>query len=59
MRRFEVPTISIQRLDDEDFVRTSGCFQIFTCENCYCAIVTCPSGFSCSSLKCTEYTHRN
>ena len=58
MRKFEKPIIDIQRFNKEDFVMTSGtCPQIHTCEDCYCAIVTCESAYSCSGLKCQIYNH--
>ena len=57
MRKFEVPIMRIQRLEKEDFMMTSGCYLIYTCEDCYCAIVTCASAYSCSGLKCMRYTH--
>ena len=53
MKRFEAPVMSIQKLVSEEIVRTSGCFEIFACEDCYCTAVQCESGYVCDGLKCS------
>ena len=52
MKKFEMPTMSIQRLEPEDIIRTSGCFEAYDCLECYCAAVTCEGDYSCTGFKC-------
>lgn len=53
MKNFEVPVMNIQRLDPEEAIATSTCFEIFACEDCYCTSVTCDDGYVCEGLKCS------
>ena len=57
MRKFEAPNMKIQKLENEDFIRTSSCYQSHDCEGCYCGIVICNSGYDCTSLICPVYRH--
>lgn len=52
MKRFEAPVMRIQKLVSEEIVRTSSCFEIFACEDCYCTMVQCEAGYVCDGLKC-------
>ena len=53
MKKFSVPTMTIQKLEDEDVMRTSGgCFEINACVDCYCGIVTCEGTYGCDGLQC-------
>ena len=56
MKKFEFPVMSIQKLDAEDFMRTStpSCFETFACTECYCGMVQCASGYECSGLVCNS-----
>lgn len=54
MKKFMNPVMSIQKLDKEEIIRTSGgtCFEIFQCVDCYCTAVTCDPVYTCDGLKC-------
>lgn len=53
MKKFGVPTISIQKLEPEDILTASSCFvEALACTACYCTIVQCPTGYECTGLVC-------
>ena len=53
MKKFTSPKMSVQLLEAEEIMRTSGkCFEIFACEDCYCTAVTCGDTYVCDGLKC-------
>ncbi len=53
MKKFEVPMMSIQKLDSENIIRTSGnCFETFACTECYCELVQCGGTYECTGLRC-------
>lgn len=53
MKKFVHPVMNVQRLEADDIVRTSSCFEIFACEDCYCTSVTCADAYVCEGLKCS------
>ena len=57
VKKFGVPMMVLQKLETEEFMRTSGCYQMYECEDCYCAVVFCDDAFSCTGLKCEFYDH--
>lgn len=52
MKRFEMPKMNIQRLEAEDVMRTSGCWESFDCQECYGLAVVCDGVYNCSGLVC-------
>ena len=53
MKTFEKPTISIQRLEPEGVMTASACFvEALACTACYCSVVQCPNGYTCTGLEC-------
>lgn len=53
MKRFEVPTLSIQKLDTDGVIYTSGCFvEAVACIECYASAAECPVAFTCTELVC-------
>ncbi len=52
MKKFEIPSMKVQKLDSADIMTTS-CFEIFACEDCYCTSVTCEGTYVCDGLKCS------
>lgn len=52
MKKFGAPKLSVQRLDVEEIISTSVCFEINACVDCYCTSVDCDGIFECSSLVC-------
>ena len=52
MKMFENPTMSVVRLEAEDVMRTSSCFETFECKECYCSAVTCDGIYTCAGLVC-------
>ena len=57
MKRFTAPMMEIQRLEPEDVLTGSDCtIESLGCTTCYCALVTCPSGYYCASNTCPSNT---
>ena len=57
MKRFTAPMMEIQRLEPEDVLTSSDCtIESLGCTTCYCALVTCPSGYHCDSNTCPSNT---
>jgi len=57
MKKFVAPWMEIQRLVSEDVLTGSECtIESLGCTTCYCALVTCPSGYTCSSNTCPRNT---
>lgn len=53
MKKFEVPTINIQKLVSENILTGSSCFEKFACTECYCSLVQCnQTKYSCTGLVC-------
>lgn len=54
MKNFEVPKMTLQRLNSEEAIAASTppCFEIYACEDCYCTSVTCDDGYVCEGLRC-------
>ena len=52
MKRFTVPTLSVQKIDPEEVMRTSLCFESFACKECYCGMVQCGGTYTCKGLVC-------
>ncbi len=54
MKKFETPKMRVLRLEMEDVMRTSGScgVQAKACLECYCQLVGCPDGYTCSGLVC-------
>ena len=52
MKKFVRPEINIQRLEKENVMSTSSCFEAFECKKCYCSAVTCDPVYDCSGLSC-------
>lgn len=52
MKKFDAPEMKIQKLEPEDIMRTSACFEAHACTSCYCSVVSCPNGYSCVGLTC-------
>lgn len=52
MKKFEIPMMRVQRLEPENIMRTSNCFESFDCKECYCRAVQCGGTFVCDGLVC-------
>ena len=52
MKVFEKPVMDVQRLDAEEIMSTSVCFEAFECKSCYCSAVTCDPVYTCTGLSC-------
>ncbi len=52
MKKFETPRMHVLTIEMEDVMKTSACFEIFDCEDCYCTSVTCDPVWECDGLKC-------
>ena len=52
MRRFEAPKMTVQKLEPEKIIRSSGCWESFDCKSCYADVVICTGGFQCTGLDC-------
>ncbi len=53
MKKFNVPEMQIQKLEQEDIMRTSTCFETFACKSCYCSVVQCGiDTYGCVGLVC-------
>lgn len=52
MKEFKAPTMNVQKLEQEEIVSSSSCFEVFACEDCYCTAVTCETGYVCDGLRC-------
>lgn len=52
MKKFSTPKMSVQRLEKEEIMRTSNCWESFDCKECYCKAVGCDSGYVCTGLVC-------
>ena len=52
MKKFEVPTITIQRFDKVEVFTTSGCAESYACLDCYCSAVACDPPYTCDGLDC-------
>ena len=52
MKEFNTPQMVIQKIEREEFIMTSGCWESFDCEKCYGDAVVCGSTYDCSGLVC-------
>ena len=52
MKQFDTPEMTIQRLEAEEIVRTSGCWESYDCEKCYDDAVVCGGTYTCTGLVC-------
>lgn len=52
MKMFNMPEMNVQRLEAENVMSTSSCFEAFECKSCYCSAVTCQEGYVCTGLSC-------
>ena len=54
MKRFEAPIMNIQKLANEEIIRTSvGCMvESLACLDCYCTSVQCSGTYVCEGLRC-------
>ncbi len=52
MKEFKAPTMNVQKLEQEEIVSSSSCFETFACVDCYCTAVTCDDAYVCDGLKC-------
>ncbi len=52
MKKFETPRMRVLKLELNDVMRTSGCFETHACKECYCSLVGgCPP-WTCEGLSC-------
>lgn len=52
MKKFDTPVMIIQKFGTEEIIRTSTCFEIFACLDCYCTSVTCDGTYICEAQNC-------
>ena len=52
MKEFKAPQMVIQKIEREEFIMTSGCWEAFDCEKCYAEVVSCDGTFDCTGLVC-------
>ena len=52
MKKFENPTISIQKFEPEEVMTSSCAVEALACTACYCELVQCPNGYTCVGLEC-------
>lgn len=52
MKKFDAPEMFLQRLDVEDVMSTSTCFEVNACDDCYCTSVDCDPVYECDGLVC-------
>ena len=52
MKKFMAPVMTVQRLEIEEIVTQSGCWEAYDCEECYNDAVICGPGYNCSGLVC-------
>ena len=55
MKKFFEPTMSIQKFEQDDLLRTSGdcVIDALCCLKCYCAGVTCDGVYTCDGFVCS------
>lgn len=51
MKEFKEPKMLIQKLEREEFIMTSGCWEAFDCKKCYNDAVICGE-YECTGLVC-------
>ncbi len=52
MKAFKTPRMTLCRLETEELMRSSTCFEIFACVDCYCTKVVCDDVYVCDGLNC-------
>lgn len=52
MKSFDVPMMQVQKLENEEILRTSSCFESYACKECYCSLVQCGGTYTCTGLVC-------
>lgn len=51
MREFKTPVMVIRKLDKEEIIRASGCWESFDCTACYADAAVCDN-YTCTGLVC-------
>lgn len=53
MSKFMNPEMNVQKLEQDDFLCTSGCkVEAQACLECYGSAITCNHGYECTGLVC-------